>query len=67
MHHICMDETGRQKAIPLMLFPNGRRTKDQERFACLILHQKKRNKASDAYDDVRDAECGAIHVPELMQ
>ena len=62
-----MDETRRQKAIPLMVLPNCRRMKDQERFACLILHQKKRNKASDAYDDVRDAECGDIHVSELMK
>jgi hypothetical protein len=55
MHHIGMDETRRQKAIPLMVFPNCRRMKDQERFACLILHQKKGNKASDAYNDVSDA------------
>ena len=38
-----------------MVFPNCRRMKDQERFACLILHQKKGNKASDAYNDVSDA------------
>jgi hypothetical protein len=29
--------------------------KDQERFACLFLHHKKRNKAGDTYNDVSDA------------
>jgi hypothetical protein len=44
------------------MFSNCHRMKDQLCFACLILQHNIRNKASDAYNDVSDAECVETHV-----
>ena len=41
--------------MPLMVFPNCRRMKDQELLACSIPHQNKGHKAGNAYSDVSDA------------
>jgi hypothetical protein len=67
MHKVCMDKTRRQKAMPLMVLPNGRGMKDQKCFDCLFLHHKNRNKAGDTYNDVSDAWCVAIHILNLMK
>ena len=45
-----------------MVLPNRHGMKDQESLAGLILHQQKRNKAGNAYNDVGDTQRVAIPI-----